>query len=269
MRATLIWLAGFAVPDGVGRSRRLMERNLTVARKQPWVLVSGFFEPVFYLFSLGVGVGALVGTLDRGDGVAVPYAMYVAPAMLAASAMNGAVAESTMNVFFKLKYARVYDAVLATPLGPRDLAVAEIAFAQLRGAVYSVAFLLVMAVMGLVRSWWALLALPAVVLVGLAFAGLGMAATTWMRSWQDFDLITVATLPMFLFSGTFAPLDGYPPMVRWVVEVLPLHHAVVVVRGLCLGLPDVGMLWHLGYLVAMGALGLVVAAVRLERLLLR
>ncbi len=267
--ATVRSLGELVMPQGFGRARRLMERNLTVARRQRWVLVSGFFEPVFYLFSLGIGVGALVGTLDRGDGVAVPYAVYVAPAMLAASAMNGAVAESTMNVFFKLKYARLYDAVLATPLRPGDVAVAEIGFAQLRGAVYSAAFLLVMAAMGYLRSWWALLALPAVVLVGLAFAGVGMAATTWMRSWQDFDLITVATLPMFLFSGTFAPLSSYPPAVRWAVEVLPLHHAVVVVRGLCLGMPDVGMLWHLGYLVAMGMVGLAVASVRLERLLLR
>jgi lipooligosaccharide transport system permease protein len=256
------------MPAGAGMARMLVERNARVYRRGWLLLVSGFVEPVLYLFSLGVGLGALVGDVDAGGGVLVPYAVFVAPAMLASSAMNGAVFDSTFNVFFKLKYARLYDSVLATPLGPRDVAVGEIAWAQLRGGLYAVMFMLVMAASGLLRSWWALLALPAAMLVGLAFAAVGMAATTWMRSWQDFDLLNLVVLPMFLFSATFFPLSTYPEGLQPVVRVLPLYHAVELVRGLCLGLPDMSMFGHLAYLLVLGAGGVVVAARRLDRLLL-
>ncbi len=256
------------IPAGAGMARMLVERNLRVYRRGWLLLISGFFEPVFYLFSLGVGLGALVGEVDAGGGRSVPYAVFVAPAMLATSAMNGAVFDSTLNVFFKLKYARLYDSVLSTPLGPRDVAVGEIAWAQTRGAIYAAMFMLVMAAAGLLRSWWALLALPAALLVGLAFAAVGMAATTWMRSWQDFDLLQLVVLPMFLFSATFFPLSTYPPSLQPVVRALPLYHAVELIRGLCLGAMDVGMLGHVGYLLVMGLVGLAVAARRLERLLL-
>jgi lipooligosaccharide transport system permease protein len=266
--ASAVLARALVLPAGAGMARMLVERNLRVLRRGWLVIVSGFFEPVFYLFSLGIGLGALVGTVDAGGGRQVGYAVFVAPAMLASSAMNGAVFDSTLNVFFKLKYARLYDSVLATPLGPRDVAVGEIAWAQLRGAVYAAMFMLVMLLAGLLSSWWAVLALPAAVLVGLAFAGVGMATTTFMRSWQDFELVTLAVLPMFLFSATFYPLSTYPPALRWVVEALPLYHAVALIRGLCLGAVDLGLLGHIGYLLAMGVAGLVVAARRLERLLL-
>lgn len=256
------------VPAGAGMARMLVERNLRVYRRGWLVLLSGFFEPVFYLFSLGVGLGALVGDVDAGGGVVVPYAVFVAPAMLATSAMNGAVFDATINVFFKLRYARVYDSVLATPLGPRDVAVGEIAWAQARGALYAALFMVVMAAAGLLRSWWALLALPATMLVGLAFAAVGMALTTWMRTWQDFDLVQLAVLPLFLFSATFTPLSTYPEALQWVVRALPLYHAVELVRALCLGVPDATMAVHVGYLAVMGLVGLVVAARRVDSLLL-
>lgn len=103
----------------------LIRRHLLVYRRSWVVFLTGFLEPVFYLFSIGIGVGAMVRGFDVG-GVLVPYAAFVAPAMLATSAMNGAVMDSTFNVFFKLRYARIYDAMLATPLGPRDIAVGEV-----------------------------------------------------------------------------------------------------------------------------------------------
>ena len=128
------------------RGRYLVERNI-MSTKSFWpVLISGFFEPVFYLFAIGIGVGQLVGDVEVG-GVLVPYQAFVAPAMLAASAMNGAVFEST-NIFFKLRYGKVYDAVLATPVEPTEVASGEIAWTLARGALYSAAFLIVMVVMG-------------------------------------------------------------------------------------------------------------------------
>ena len=257
------------VPAGAGMARMMIERNLTAFRRGWLVLLSGFFEPVFYLFSLGIGLGALIGEVPIGSGRTVPYPVFVAPALLAASAMNGAVYDSTMNVFFKLKYIRIYDSILATPLGPRDVALGEIGWAQLRGGIYAAMFLLVMLAAGVIHSWWALLALPAALVVGLAFAGVGMAATTFMRSWQDFDLVNLAVLPMFLFSATFYPVSTYPTSLRWVVEATPLYHAVALIRSLTLGAIDYSLLVHLAYLVVMGIVGMLVAANRLERLLLR
>ena len=255
------------IPAGAGMARTLVQRNLT-AWKHAWpTLVSGFFEPVFYLFALGIGIGTLVGDVQVGSR-RVSYAAFVAPALLASSAMNGAVFDTTGNVFFKLKYARLYDSVLATPLGPRDIAVGEVTWALLRGTGYAAMFLLVMEMAGVVRSGWALLTLPAAVLIGLSFAGVGMAATTFMRSWQDFDLIQLAVLPMFLFSTTFYPLRTYPPSVRWLVEVTPLYHAVALARELALGMPGLYTVGHIAYLVVLGLGGIVIAARRLDRLLL-
>jgi lipooligosaccharide transport system permease protein len=256
------------VPAGAGMARMLVERNVRAVRHFWPTLVSGFFEPVFYLLSLGVGLGSVVGPVQAAPGRIVPYAVFVAPALQASSAMNGAVFDTTGNVFFKLKYARLYDSVLATPLGPRDVAVGEVAWALLRGSAYAAIFLVVMMLTGTVTSWWALLTLPAAVLTGLAFAGAGMAATTYMRSWQDLDLVQLAVLPMFLFSATFYPLSTYPPSLQWVVQATPLYHGVALARELALGTVAWTALGHAAYLVVLGLVGMVLAARRLERTLL-
>jgi lipooligosaccharide transport system permease protein len=172
-------------------------------------------------------------------------------------------------VFFKLKYGRLYDAMLATPLGPVDIALGEIGWALIRGGLYALGFLAVMGGFGLLVSPWALLALPAALLVAFAFAAVGMAATSFMRSWQDFDLITLVVLPMFLFSTTFYPLSVYPRWLQIVVECLPLYHAVELMRGLTTGVVHAGLLGHLAYFLVMITLGVVVAARRLDALLLR
>ena len=256
------------VPAGAGMARTLVERNVTAFRHGWIALVTGFAEPVFYLFSLGIGIGALVRTVTTDAGTTVSYPQFVAPALLAASAMNGAVMDSTFNVFFKLRYARLYDAVLATPLGPRDIAVGEISWSLMRGGMYSAAFLVIATLAGAVRSWWAVLALPAAVFIGFAFAAVGMFATTFMRSWVDFDYITLAVQPMFLFSATFFPLSTYPEALQWLVRATPLYHGVALERALMLGEVGWGVLGHVAYLVLLGGIGVVGAARRLERLLL-
>ncbi len=256
------------LPAGAGRARYVVGRNATAFRRAWVLLLSGFVEPVFYLFSLGVGIGALVGDVTTDGGTRVSYAAFVAPALLAASAMNGAIFDSTYNVFFKLRYARIYDAMLATPLGPRDIAVGEVSWSLIRGALYSALFLVVALLAGVVRSWWALLALPAAVLIGLAFGAVGMFATTWMRSWQHFDYVTLAIQPMFLFSATFFPLSTYPEALQWLVRATPLYHGVALERGLMLGEVGWGLLSHVGYLLLLGLVGVLGAARRLERLLL-
>ena len=267
-RAAHMLARALPLPAGAGLARTLVERNARAFRHVWVVLVSGFFEPIFYLFSLGVGLGALIGSVATDHGRVVDYAVFVAPALMASAAMNGAVFDSTFNVFFKLKYARLYDSVLSTPLGPRDVAVGEISWALIRGLLYSVAFLVVATAAGAVTSWSALLAIPAASLIGFAFAAVGMAATTFMRSWQDFDYVQLVLLPMFLFSATFYPLSTYPDGLQWLVQVTPLYHGVALVRGLMLGDVGTGVLVHVAYLAVMGLVGAVFAARRVERLLL-
>ncbi len=245
----------------------LLLRNYIAYRGAWWLFVTGFLEPLFYLFSIGVGVGKLIEGFEF-NGVLVPYAEFVAPGMLAASAMNGAVLDSTFNFFFKLKYNKLFDQMLATPLTTSDVARGELAWSLLRGGIYSLAFLLVMVAMQLVHSWWAVLAVPAALLIGFAFGGAAMALTTYMRSWQDFDYVTLGTIPLFLFSATFFPITAFPAWLQWVVEFTPLYRGVVLVRELTTGAVTLGSALSVAYLVAMGTAGLLVVGRRLERLLL-
>lgn len=253
---------------GVGRGHVLVERSLMVHRRTWIVIVSGFFEPLFYLLSIGVGLGKLIPHVTVA-GQDVRYTAFVAPALLASSAMNGAIYDSTFNIFWKMKHAKLYDAVLSTPLGPLDIATGEIAWALARGVIYSSAFLIVMAAMDLLHSPWVLLALPFSILEALAFAACGMAATTFMRSWQDFEWVTLSILPMFLFSATFYPLSTYPRVLADIVRWTPLYQAVDVQRALVLGHLHPALFANLGYLVAMGLVGLLIATRRLGGLLLK
>jgi lipooligosaccharide transport system permease protein len=244
----------------------LVLRNYVTYKRQWKLFATGFLEPVFYLLSIGVGVGKLVHAFDL-NGHAVPYAEFVAPGMLAASAFNGALLDSTFNVFFKLKFEKLYDQMLVTPLTTGDIARGEILWGQLRGASYSVAFLVVMWALGLVHSWWAVLALPATLLIGFAFSAVCMAVTTWMKSWQDFDKITLVQLPMFLFSGTFFPVTTFHGVLRVVVECTPLYRGVVLCRELTTGVLSWESAVSVVYLVIMGLVGLLVVR-RLDTLLL-
>ena len=188
----------------------VIERNVFAYRRLWGIFLTGFAEPLFYLASIGIGVGALVGTVKGPGGQMVPYDQFVAPGLLAAAAMNGSVFDTTFNFFFKYKYAKTFDAMLATPLGPTDIALGEMGWAMIRGTIYAAAFLFFMAILGLTSSPWAILCLPAAMLIGFAFAGPGMAGTTFMRSFVDFDYVNMALLPLFLFSATFFPLSQYP-----------------------------------------------------------
>jgi lipooligosaccharide transport system permease protein len=265
-------MARIAPPVLFGSSRRagrLVERNVMSYRRNWMLLLSGFFEPVFYLFGIGYGLGSLVPSVVGPDGQAISYGLFVAPALLASSAMNGAIYDSTFSVFFKLRYAKTYDAVLATPLGVGDVALGEITWALIRGTIYSLGFVVVMLAFGLIASPWAILTLPAAMLIGFAFAAVGMAATTFMRQWTDFDYITMVTLPLFLFSATFYPITAYPEALQVVVSLTPLYQGVELLRSLTLGAVDVGIFGNVAYLTIMGLIGLAIASRRLDKLLLK
>lgn len=259
------------IPSGIyaGRANVIVSRAFLVNRRTWLAVVSGFFEPVFYLLALGVGFGKLVSQVIGPGGVPISYSAFVAPALLASSAMNGAVFDSTFNIFHKLKFVKLYDSMLATPVGPVDIAMGEISWALIRGGLYAFGFLVVMAAMGLITSAWALLGLPVALLIALGFASVGMAATTFMRSWQDFDLVSLAVLPMFFFSSTFYPLTVYPSWLRVVVQCLPLYHGVALMRALTTGFVGWGLIGHALYFVVMAAIGMAVAGRRLRILLLK
>jgi lipooligosaccharide transport system permease protein len=247
---------------------RLVERNV-VAWKGIWlVFVSVLLEPIMFLLSIGIGVGELVGDVEGPDGSPVPYRAFVATGLLAASAMFGPIFDATFNFFVKLKYFHVYDGVLATPMRPGDVVLGELLWSLLRAAIYSAAFLVTMAVLGLIESWWALLCLPTAVLIGFAFAGAGLGASTFMRSFIDFDFVNLAVLPMFLLSATFFPLSEYPEGVQWLVRLTPLYQGVVLERAFVFGEVSWSLLLNAAYLAVMGAIGLAVGGRRLRALLL-
>jgi lipooligosaccharide transport system permease protein len=255
--------------EGSGRrSTSVVERNVATLRTAYWVVMAtGFLEPILYLFSIGIGVGSLVGDLTLPDGQVVRYAAFVAPAMLASSAMTGALSETTFNFFGKMKFMKLYDGMLATPVRPIEIALGELAWAMLRGNVYAAAFLVVMVIMGLTSAGLAVLAFFAAMLVGFAFGGVGMALSTFMRSWQDFDLMGSAQFALFLFSGTFVPAQAYPAVLRWVVEVTPLYRSVDLIRGVTTGSWSAVQLLDVAYLIALFFAGLAIAGRRMGKLL--
>jgi lipooligosaccharide transport system permease protein len=252
------------------RSRRLVQRNLLVYKRGWMVIFSGFFEPLFYLLGIGYGLGTLVGGIELSDGRTITYAAFVAPALLATASMNGAIAESIFNVFFKLNFSKTYDAILATPLGIREIAVGEMLWSLFRGTLYVIAFVLVMIGMGLVISPLVFLVIPASILIGASFSAACLAASAYLRTVQDFDLpMGLVVMPMFLFSGTFFPISLYPQPIQLAMELTPLFHAVGLLRGLATGLLGWHELWDLAYLVAFGAIAMWIALNRLQQRLIK
>jgi lipooligosaccharide transport system permease protein len=262
-------LLGRPAGNTASRVIAVTARDIAATRHSGYwlVVLSGFLEPVLYLFSIGIGVGALVGDFQLADGTTVSYATFVAPAMLAASAMNGAMAEATYNFFARLKWVKLYDAMVATPLRPFEIAMGELTWALIRGSLYSVAFLGLMIGLDLTTFLRAVPALFGALLVGLAFGAVGMAISTLIRTWQDFDYLFVVTFALFLFSGTFAPPESYPAVLRYVVAVTPLYQGVELLRGLTTGVISWSLAGNAAYLVGMAAIGLWIASRRMGRLL--
>ena len=259
------------LPPGLyaGRATKLIERSALSSSRAWMVFVSGVVEPVLYLLAFQIGFGRLVGEVVGPGGQVLSYVAFVAPALLASSAMNGAVFDSTYNVFFKFRYAKLYDAMLATPIGPLDIAIGEIGWAVVRGAAYATAFYGVMGAMGMITTPWSLMLVPIAILLAFAFAAIGMACATFLRTPSQFDFINLAVMPLFLFSTTFYPLAVYPEALRVVVQCTPLYHGVELMRGFSTGVLDPTMFGHTAYLVAMAAIGLWATSRRLGALLLK
>jgi lipooligosaccharide transport system permease protein len=253
-----------------GRPGVVLERGYYALKSSTWMVVaSGFVEPVFYLLAFGYGIGQFIDGTSDGAGNPITYAQFIAPALLATSAMNGAIYDSTWNVFFKMHFGKVYNGMLSTSMGTLDVALGEIGWALLRGLAYAIGFMAVVSGMGLIPSIWGLLAIPAAVLVAFGFASVGMGVTSYLKNHQQMQWIQFVMLPMFLFSGTFYPLSIYPEVVQWFIQALPLWQAIELIRGLTLGVLNWAMLGHALYFVAMIIGGLYFTTRRLTALFLR
>ena len=259
-----------ALVSSLLRARRLVQRNMLVYRHSWIIIVSGFFEPLFYLLGIGYGLGSLTDGVTLSNGTTISYQAFVAPGLLAMSTLNGAIAESIFNVFFKLNFARIYDGILATPLGIREIAIGELIWSLMRGSIYVVAFLIVMLVLGLILSPWAIFVPAAAVLLGAAFSAAGLATTAYLRTVQDFDLpMGLVVMPMFLFSGVFFPVSFYPPPIQVLMEAIPLFHGVTLLRALTTGVIEPRLAWDVLYLVVFCGICLFIAMRQIERKLIK
>ncbi len=270
MTAPTLRIVPVGLAFGSRRSARLIERNLYVYKHGWLVILSGFFEPLFYLLGIGFGLGSLIGTISGPAGQPISYQLFVAPALLTTAAMNGAINESTFNFFFKLNYNKTFASILATPLSPGDIALGELGWALIRGGLYAAGFMAVMALFwaGRLAVGGPRRARPRCWSASRSGRS-GMAATSFMKTWQDFDLIQLVVLPLFLFSGTFYPVDAYPDALRVVVQLTPLYQGVDLIRSLTVGAISPILLFHVAYLTVMGVVGLVVTSRRIDLLLLK
>lgn len=227
--------------------------------------VSSFLTPLLYLAAMGFGLGMLV---DAGSGVGgVPYVAFVAPGVLAATAMQVGTGETSFSVIGGIKWDRVYHGMLATPLGPRDVVGGQLVFVAVRVLTSVTAFFVIAALLGTVRSPWAVLAIPVAGLGGMAFAALMFAFSACLENDRGLTLaFRFAITPMSLFAGTFFPIEQLPSWLQPVAWVTPLWHAVDACRSLFLGTVTPGpLLGHLAYVCAWGVAGYVLAVRVLTR----
>ena len=253
------------------RSIRMVQRSLLVYKHTWMVILSGFFEPLFYLLGIGIGLGMMVPSIDG-----VNYSAFVAPGLLASSCLNGAITDGCFNIFFKLHFQKTYDGILATPMRVPDIAFGEMLWALTRGSLYATAFLIVVFALGetmgprMIFSPWAILAFPGAVVVCAAFSSVALCLTTFVRKIEDFDIVMgLFVMPMFLFSGIFVPIARFPRPIQWLMQLTPLYHGVATLRQLTTGAVGPDILIHLVYLLVVGGGAFTLAMYRLERALIK
>jgi lipooligosaccharide transport system permease protein len=218
------------------RFARVWERNFTVYRKN-WKVsfLPPLLEPLFYLLAFGVGLSALVGSVPY-EGRQVSYLQFIAPALISVSIMYNAFFETTYSSYVRMYYQKTFDAMMSTPLSLEEIITGEIFWGATKSVIASTIMLVVISAFGLISFPEGLLIVPLAFLGGLAFGSVGMVFTGMVANIDQFNLpIFLLVTPMFLFSGTFFPLETLPEWARQLALVLPLTHLVEIVRSLSFG----------------------------------
>ncbi len=220
--------------------------------------------PVMFLSAMGLGLGSLVEG-DRAFG-GLDYRTFFATGMLAATCMQTGVFEATYPIMAKIVWQRNYEAMLASPLSVRDIFLGEMLWVGVTLAQLAIPFFAVMAAFGIVDSPMALMAIPAVLLVGMSCATVVAAMTASLQTDEAFTwLFRLVVTPLFLLSGTFFPIEELPEWGRLVAQLTPLFHGVELVRQFMVGSPSLTTIWHIGYLVALFGIGTVLGIRAFEK----
>ncbi|TMD82907.1 MAG: ABC transporter [Chloroflexi bacterium] len=252
-------------------AQHVLEHHLTVYRRT-WKgsLFMSFLSPVLFLAAMGLGLGSLIarGPVRTIDGVS--YLVFLAPGLLAASAMQAAFVETTYPIMARIQWQRTYEGMLATPIAVLDVLVGEFGWLTFRLALSSCAFFFVMLLFGTVHSVLAVLAIVAAILTGLAFAAPILSWTATRRTDQSFALIgRFVITPLFLLGGVFFPLHQLPQVIQGIAWLTPLAHGVALARSLSLGVlaPSAGI--HVAVLLLYAAIGITAARITLQRRLVQ
>ncbi len=232
--------------------RAIVERNIIFFRRDWVILVAGFFEPIFWLIGISAGLSTIIDDIEFG-GELVEYTAFVAPGLIAVSAMNGAAFDATFNFYFKLKQLKIFDSIITTPVTITNVVMGEAVWSVLRSTAYATSFLILTVLFGLVASPWAILIIPVSALIGFSISAIGIFATTFVRNWHDFDYFSLALQVLFIGSATFYPITVYPSWVQIVVQFTPLYHGVALCRSLALGTAGLADVGHLIVLVGFTA----------------
>jgi lipooligosaccharide transport system permease protein len=261
----------FSSPLNISRRfARVWQRNLVVYRKI-WLInfLPPLLEPLFYLVAFGIGFGTLIGKISF-EGRELPYVVFITPSLLAITIMYNAFFENTYASFVRMYYQKTFDAMMATPLSMQEVITGEIIWGATKSVIAAAVMLLVVSLFGLVQYPHALLLLPLAFLGGIAFGSVGMLFTGIVPSIDMYNLpIFLFITPMFLFSGTFFPIDGLPQWAQTVAVMLPLTHLVQLTRHICLGLMDVKLLWNVAYLFIFSLIFFPLAIFSMYRRLIR
>ncbi|NLW08060.1 MAG: ABC transporter permease [Clostridia bacterium] len=228
------------------RAWKVFWRNFVVFRKT-WLtnIMFNFLEPLLYLAAMGYGLGQYIPAIDGMD-----YIQFLAPGLIASSAMWATAAECTYDSFTRMKYQKIYHALIATPISLDEVVVGEMIFGTFKSVLYGSVILLVIFLLGLVQSPLALLVPLVLVLCGLVFAELGMIWTGLVPKIDTFSyFFTLIITPMFLFAGIFFPLDTLPLFAQRLAWIIPLYHVVEIIRPLVLGQCSLALLIHVAWLL--------------------
>lgn len=245
---------------------KVFKRHLLAYRRTWKVSISfNFFEPFFYLTAFGFGLGAYIQPMEG-----MSYVEYLAPGLIASSAMFATAYECTYGIFIRMEYQKAYHAIAATPASIDDAVMGDMLFGAFKSVIYGAVILLVISAMGLTASFWSLLILPVLALSGLLFAGISATWTGLVPNIDSFNyFFSLLLTPLYLLSGVFFPITGMPVIVQKIAWFSPLYHLVNITRGLVSGNVGIYLAADITWLLIASLLILPVPIYLLRRLIIR